>query len=76
MTDFLNERFSHELNLDTCYLDYCATTPIDPAVIAAMAEVYAQVPANPASQHRAGRQAKRVLEDAADQILQLVGCRH
>jgi len=55
------------------YLDNNATTLIDPRVVAAMAECYGA--ANPASQHAAGRAARRLLEDAREQIATLLGCR-
>ena len=51
-------------SMQSVYLDYNATTPIDEAVIAAMADCYAQGGANPSSPHRAGRQAKREKSDA------------
>jgi cysteine desulfurase len=57
------------------YLDYAATTPIDPRVAARIAETFVQVPGNPASQHRLGRRAKQVLEDAAEGIGRLIGAR-
>jgi cysteine desulfurase len=59
----------------TIYLDHNATTPIDPAVVAAMAQAYARVGANPASQHAAGRRARRELDDAAEGILVRLGAR-
>jgi cysteine desulfurase len=55
------------------YLDHNATTPIDPSVLAAMSETFACIGANPASQHAAGRQARRVLEESAERILSLLG---
>ncbi|MCA9151067.1 MAG: aminotransferase class V-fold PLP-dependent enzyme, partial [Planctomycetales bacterium] len=50
------------------YLDYAATTPLDPIVLQAMMACYQQIGANPASQHRLGRQARRQLEDATEAI--------
>ncbi len=49
------------------YLDYNATTPLLPAALAAMQQVYAH-PANPSSVHRFGRDAKKHLEDARKTI--------
>ncbi len=57
------------------YLDNNATTRLDPAVADAMAECHAQRLGNPSSQHRAGRRARRVLEDARHEILTLLGGR-
>ncbi len=58
---------------DPIYLDYAATTPLDPHVLEAMQQAYAAPPANPASQHRAGRKARRVLEEARERVAQLLG---
>ncbi len=50
------------------YLDHAATTPIDPQISVQLAEWYRSVWANPASQHRAGRAAQAIIEDAKDRI--------
>jgi len=55
------------------YLDHNANTPIDPRVVAAMEPCYGA--ANPASQHAAGRAARRRLEDAREQVATLLGAR-
>ncbi len=49
------------------YLDYNATSPLRPAVKAAM-DALGDAPLNPASIHRAGRAAKKLLEDARTTI--------
>jgi len=54
-------------------LDHNATTPVLPEVAAVMADCYGQGYANPASQHQAGRRARRVLEDAREAIGQMLG---
>lgn len=54
------------------YLDSCATTPLDPRVAVAMAEAESAGFANPASPHRAGRRAKKLLEEAREGIAQLL----
>ena len=51
------------------YLDYNATAPIRPSVKAAMQALDGK-PLNPASIHRAGRAAKKILEDARASIAQ------
>ena len=58
--------------MDPIYLDHNAATPTRPEVVEAMARCYAEVFANPASQHRPGQQARRVLEDARERIAQLL----
>jgi cysteine desulfurase len=55
------------------YLDNAATTALDPRVQEAMREIWAQGFANPASQHQAGRKARRILEQAREEITQLLG---
>ncbi len=55
------------------YLDYAATTPLDARVAARLASVAAEHAANPSSQHRAGRAAAAVVEDAARQLGALLG---
>lgn len=57
------------------YLDHNATTPIDPEVVEAMAQAARESLANPASQHQAGRKARRMLESAREGIAELVGAK-
>jgi len=59
--------------MDSIYLDHNATTPIRPEVAQAMARCYAEGYANPASQHRPGQRARRVLDDAREAIADVVG---
>src|SRR5690242_19540203 len=55
------------------FLDCISTTPIDPRVIEAMQRAWRGHGANPASQHSLGRKARRVLEDASEGIIGLLG---
>ena len=55
------------------YLDHAAATPLRPEVAEAMAEAATLAFANPSSQHAAGRQAKKLLEEAREKILGLAG---
>ncbi len=57
----------------TVYLDHAATTPMLPAAIAAYAEAMTLV-GNPASIHSQGQNAKRMLEEAREQVAASVGC--
>ncbi|HVW36252.1 MAG TPA: aminotransferase class V-fold PLP-dependent enzyme, partial [Pirellulales bacterium] len=59
--------------MELIYLDHNATTPLAPAAAAAMARCQAEVCGNPASQHAAGRRARRVLEEARDEIGRMLG---
>ncbi|MCA9132815.1 MAG: cysteine desulfurase [Planctomycetales bacterium] len=58
------------------YLDNNATTRIDPAIARRMLELQLQGLANPASQHRPGRLALRLLEEAKADLLQSLGAPH
>ncbi len=55
------------------YLDHNATTPVEPEVAQAINRAQQDFPANPASQHQAGRQAQKALEAARDRIAELLG---
>ena len=59
------------------YLDYAATTPVDPSVAAAMAEclVASGVFGNPASNHAFGRAARERVAAARQQVAALIGAR-
>ncbi len=50
------------------YLDYAASTPVDPRVADRMREVGATACANPSSTHAAGRLTHRIIADAAQQL--------
>jgi cysteine desulfurase len=56
------------------YLDYNASTPIDPAVAAAMKPFVADHFGNPSSGHWAAASAKAALEKARGQVAALLGC--
>jgi cysteine desulfurase len=56
------------------YLDYNASTPVDPAVVAAMRPFLAGHYGNPSSGHWAATAAKAALETARSQVAALLGC--
>lgn len=56
------------------YLDYNASTPIDPAVAAAMKPFLEDHYGNPSSGHWAATMAKTALETARGQVAALLGC--
>jgi len=60
---------------ESIYLDYAATTPVDPRVIDAMTDCLglAGAFANPSSSHAPGREAKRRVERARRKIAERVG---
>jgi cysteine desulfurase len=55
------------------YLDHNATTPISPAVADAMRDCQLRLVGNAASQHAAGRAARRELEAVRERLLELMG---
>lgn len=56
------------------YLDYNASSPLDPRVLAAMVDVYQHHPGNPDSRtHDFGEQARNTLEHARKQVASLLG---
>jgi cysteine desulfurase len=57
------------------YLDYTATTPVDPRVREAMEPYLTDVFGNASSAHRFGRQAKDALEEARGTIAAAIGAR-
>ncbi len=56
------------------YLDYNATTPIDPEVAAAMLPYMVTGFGNPSSTHWFGLQSKKAVEEARAQVAALLGC--
>lgn len=58
------------------YLDSNATTQPTPGVIAAVRDAMETRWANPSSPHRAGQEARRIVELARRRVADLIGCRH
>src|SRR6516164_11609332 len=57
------------------YLDYNATTPIDPAVVEAMLPYLREHHGNPSSTHILGKTAHEAVEHARGQAAELLGAR-
>jgi cysteine desulfurase len=57
---------------DPIYLDYAASTPVDPQVFERMLEVSQLTCANPSSTHLAGRRAQEIIAAAAAQLAALL----
>ncbi len=55
------------------YLDYNATTPVAPEVLAAMVPYFSERYGNPSSSHSYGRAAKQGLDQAREQLADLLG---
>ncbi len=57
------------------YLDYAATTPLDPRVLTAMLPYLHGAYGNPSSQHSFGRAARAALDSARDTVADILGAR-
>jgi cysteine desulfurase len=57
------------------YLDYNATTPLDPAVRETMLPCLGEVFGNPSSIHHIGRRARALLDDSRSRAAELLGCK-
>ncbi|WP_230007090.1 aminotransferase class V-fold PLP-dependent enzyme, partial [Microbacterium sp. Bi128] len=55
------------------YLDHAATTPLRPEARDAWLSAH-EVLGNPSSIHGAGQAARRLLEDAREQLADVLGC--
>lgn len=56
------------------YLDYNATTPIDPRVATAMQPTLTEIFGNPSSSHQYGREARNAVQKAREQVAALLQC--
>ena len=59
--------------INPIYLDHGATTPVHPAVVAAMAPYWSEQYGNPSSHHRTGHAAARAVETARETLADLLG---
>jgi cysteine desulfurase len=71
-----SEEVSDHVSTRRVYLDYNASTPIDPAVSDAMQPFLADHYGNPSSGHWEAATAKAALEAARGQVATLLGCRN
>jgi cysteine desulfurase len=56
------------------YLDYAATTPLEPRVLEAMMPYMTEHFGNPNSIHSFGREARRAIDEAREEVAQLLNC--
>ena len=57
------------------YLDYSATTPVDPRVVAAMTPYFSDSFGNPSSVHRYGQIAEAAIDSARETVAAILNCR-
>ncbi|PNJ34939.1 SCLY isoform 18, partial [Pongo abelii] len=55
------------------YMDYNATTPLEPEVIQAMTEAMWEAWGNPSSPYSAGRKAKDIINAARESLAKMIG---
>jgi len=55
------------------YLDHAATTPVRPEVVEIMSEYMLEVYGNPSSVHSFGREARKAVDKAREQVANLIG---
>lgn len=68
-------RRSYIYTMRRIYLDYSATTPLDPRVLEAMSLVFREQYGNASSVHSFGREARKVLEESRERIASFIGAR-
>jgi cysteine desulfurase len=61
--------------MDRIYLDYAATTPLDPAVINCMYDLSKNHFGNPSSIHWSGQKSRQIIESARKTIAEMIGAR-
>ena len=57
------------------YLDYAATTPVDPRVLDAMMPYFRENYGNPSSVHRLGQKAEAAIDSAREKVAAVLHCR-
>lgn len=60
---------------DTIYLDYAAGSPLEPALLRELAELYRRYAGNPSGLHSVARQARQALQQARDALARRLGAR-
>lgn len=60
--------------LERIYLDYAATTPLDPRVLAAMTPYFSDIFGNPSSVHRYGQRAEAAVNAARESVADVLNC--
>ena len=57
------------------YLDHAATTPMRAEAVAAMMPFFSDQYANPSGSHRFARQVRKAIDEARDDVADVLGCR-
>ncbi len=57
------------------YLDYAATTPVDPKILKIMEPYFSKKYGNPSSLHTWGEEGKKAIEKTREQVAKALGCK-
>ncbi len=60
--------------MERVYMDYAATTPVDPLVLEKMIPYFDKFFGNSSSMHKYGRESSEAVEKARGQVSDLIGC--
>lgn len=72
LTGHTSQHYS-EMNLQRIYMDYNATTPLEPEVIQAISEALQDAWGNPSSNYIAGAKAKAIINHSRENVARMVG---
>ena len=70
-----NNAFSDEAIADFVYLDHAASTPMRHEAIEAMTPFMSGIYANPSGSHRFSRIARKAIDEARDDVAEILGCK-
>ena len=69
------DAFKEDAGLDYAYLDHAATTPMRADAVEAMLPFLSEQFANPSGSHRFARQVRKSIDEARDDVADVLGCR-
>jgi cysteine desulfurase len=69
------DAFNDHSGLDFAYLDHAATTPMRADAVDAMMPFLTEQFANPSGSHRFARQVRKSIDEARDDVADVLGCR-
>ncbi len=70
-----NNAFGHDEIADFVYLDHAASTPMRQEAIDAMTPFMSGIYANPSGSHRFSRIARKAIDEARDDVAEILGCK-
>ena len=70
-----NNAFNGDAIADFVYLDHAASTPMRQEAIEAMTPYMSGIYANPSGAHRFSRIARKAIDEARDDVAEVLGCK-